>query len=209
MSLLRKTSLALQVLGCAIVLLVSNGAFAQQGDIRFQVEDVTESKIDPVLPPKLEKKTQDLMGTESEIFQSLSPEIQKEVLDEAQSVYDNCKGNYMYSRLHDCRCLSVFFLDQRLREGPEKYRNLIIDDIVKVCPNTPELAGLVYGRCTGSTRYQKLKNTDEYCSCVANQTARLYKERPIPKHSYVAVISAESHILCKDVRREEKPKKKR
>lgn len=208
MSIGKHTAFAFYIFCVAFGMFMSHEAWAQQSDVRFQVENSEQSVIEPVLPPKLEKKAPDLMGTESEIFKSLSLEIQKEVLDEVQSVFDNCQGNYMYSRLHDCRCVSVFFMDQRLREGPEKHRNFIIDDVAKVCPNTPELAGLVYGRCTANISYQRLKNTDEYCSCVANQAARLYKKRPIPKHSYVAVLSAESHILCKDVRRADKSKKK-
>lgn len=142
-----------------------------------------------------EKKVQEIWGTESDVFKALPDDLKELVLDEVQVVYNNCARKDLFSKLHDCRCVSIYFLDARLREGPKEDRNVMLEKVGAVCPNPVETAGYIYKECV--PMYERtFKKVDQYCACVANEVAVKYGKTPVPKRNYISFLKTDAHVKC-------------
>lgn len=192
-------ALLLSVVLCAFFMasfFIGSQALAQGDDDRFTVVEEIPAEgnagFDVSLP---EKKKEEIWGTESDVFKALPEDLKEIILDEVQTVYNNCLRKDMYSKLHDCRCVSIYFLDRRLRDGPHTDRNIMLEKVGAVCPNPVETAGYIYQECVPMKKLT-FKNVDEYCGCVANEVAVRYGKNPAPLLSYITHLKTEAHVKC-------------
>lgn len=97
----------------------------------------------------------------------------KSQIEEAETVYDDCKVNQRLNLMVDCECLASEFLDTRVKKGPIPSRNLITSQITRYkCKNIVETTGIEYQRCMRGTgfKYGKIRAKD-YCECYARTWA--------------------------------------
>jgi hypothetical protein len=113
-------------------------------------------------------------------YESLPPEIQGELADEAQKVYDDCTFGEQYSQFHDCECIAVQYLDKRILAGPDATEGQLMSEISGSCVNKAGVAGYYYPTCHKqfSAFIKSLDDLDKFCICYANTMAKKYAEQP-------------------------------
>lgn len=100
----------------------------------------------------------------------------RQELDEMQAVYDRCTRRF-HSQYLDCRCVAVKFLDQRMREGQEPPRRLLLNRVYDQCPATAAVAGKTYNRCLNWASMMR-RDFKRFCECYANHYARNFSDTP-------------------------------
>lgn len=179
------------------VVCAATDARAQSGAAQVEQKafgDVAAPDIN--MPEPKQDEDNELWGVDSAMFISLSDDLQDLLLKEVEKVYNDCAAKGLYSRLHDCRCISVRFMDQRLRAGPDFNRNRLLDKIGAKCPNPAETAGYAYTECMGVQSHSRYENKEEYCECFGNNVARFYANRPIPHYAYYSKVSVAAYQAC-------------
>jgi hypothetical protein len=128
-----------------------------------------------------------------QVFSSLSPDLQNQLLDESQSVHDECSKKLDYPYFHDCQCIASTFLEARLKRGPDVNRYSILNDIGSKCVNKPGIAGHSYDECINrlsflapQTRQLTDKEIEPFCRCFARTMALRYAAAPNPNYDYIA-----------------------
>lgn len=139
-------------------------------------------------------------AVQNDLFDSLSPDLQAILLEEMDVVYEECSQTKWYSVLHDCRCLSVKYLDERLIQGPEFTRTQIMADIAEQCVNTESIAGNAYQDCLEMNTVTSLKDVESYCECYANELATRYTRKPFAHRDYFMRLGADAHSACSAVK---------
>lgn len=137
--------------------------------------------------------------TTNPIFLALPPEMQEEILDEAIGFQVECNRKRTYATFHDCECLSLRYLEERLLRGPEASADSIEYHIAHECTNPASIAGFAYGRCfrlyQTTTRPDDLERT---CECYANEFAQRYANRPRANNQHQVRIGVQSIQHCRD-----------
>ena len=142
-------------------------------------------------------------GSQKEYRPLSDPDLYKDVpidyLREAQVFYEECQSDSRLFQFHDCQCMSVAYLDERLVAGPDRSKNSIILSLQRACKDGTYAAGLEYERCmtSGSLLFSKNKAPEEYCACFGNRVGTLYERgNALPgTHSYIR-LKAQAHVDC-------------
>lgn len=158
------------------------------------------------LPTALPAQAQDMIPTEqekqplsaAEIFEQLPPEIQEELKAEADTVFRQCEQRTYYARLHDCGCIAISFLDQRILQGPNATNFNLWQEIGPECINVAGMAGDSYESCT--KRFFNQEKYNEFCECYANTMADKYKKSPIDNSYHLSNLSASAYTECHPLR---------
>lgn len=137
------------------------------------------------------------------IFNTLTPDLQDELLDEAQQVYNECSQKMDYRDFHDCRCISSRFLETRLVQGPDRNRYDLLNEIRSQCADAPAIAGTSYDMCMNrlallspQTRHLRDKEIEDHCKCFARTMAKRYTAAPNPDYTYIALMRANVMDEC-------------
>ncbi len=101
---------------------------------------------------------------------------------EAQSVFLACNSSDNQSHYLDCECLSLSFLQLRIKDTDEKKGAAsgyftIMEEARKACVNTAGLAGKTYSECRAWAIGVR-SDAEEFCSCYANTYAKTYAGTP-------------------------------
>lgn len=139
---------------------------------------------------------ENLLGIDGEIFQSLSREMQEELLKETEQVSNACLTKTIYRQLHDCNCLAGKFLDERLLRGPEEDQRKILDDLKSTCPNMENTAAFAYNNCIETNKIGRTRDLEGYCKCFANNLAIAYADQPYPHIEYFSQLSIGAYRKC-------------
>lgn len=115
---------------------------------------------------------------ENPVFLALTPELQQEVIDEGDEVYQRCINKKSYATYHDCKCMAPHFIEARLAD-PETPQPLLMSRISKKCPNTAGIAGMAYNGCKNISISKD--KPEGFCDCVANSVARQYENNPVAR----------------------------
>lgn len=127
--------------------------------------------------------------------------------EEAQYVFEMCNYNILQRTYFDCACLAGAFRQERDKEElipQNNIINMLLTKDTRGCANTVGIAGETYRFCTEyaeSFRYRE-KNNEEYCECVANQTARKFSKNPRMNMNYVTNIRVDALSYCRKNLRE-------
>lgn len=122
--------------------------------------------------------------------------------EEAQYVFDMCNYNILQRTYFDCACIAGAFRQERDKEElvpQNQIINSILTQDTRGCANTVGIAGETYRFCTeyaAAFRYRE-KNNEEYCECVANQTARNFTKNPRMNMNHVTNIRVDAMSYCK------------
>ncbi len=137
-----------------------------------------------------------------DLLLSLSPEMQKELLDEAQHAHDSCAQIKLYSHFHDCECIAATFLDERMKVGMEMPYENVVSRINSQCVNAPGIAGHSYDVCYDVSVLKAIsdKRLDEMCRCFAKRITDLYVKDPVPKSTYIHYMHREALEYCREPR---------
>ena len=127
---------------------------------------------------------------------------EKEKDEEAQYIYQQCSRNIMQSVYFNCECIAGAF--RQTRDSDEKIRpqNTILTELFnddsRGCVNTPAIAGENYRFCSNyaSTLRARSKNNEEYCTCVANDVAKLFSEDPRLRTRHIEKLRTNAMVSC-------------
>lgn len=141
------------------------------------------------------------------VFESLLPEIQDEILAESEMVQQNCERDANYAFFHDCECIAIRFIQERLERGPEAHWLNIRNGIRSQCVNVPGIAGHSFDYCmntlgplSSGTRNLPDDQLEEHCRCFARTMARNYDSAPNPNYRYISHMRVNSMRQCRDQR---------
>jgi hypothetical protein len=155
---------------------------------------------DYAIPGVPEAPPQDLDDADplkNPIFLSLSPELQKQILDEAQSFYEDCTSKPSYAAMHNCECLSVHFTNERLRRPTDSTTN-IGNDIERHRVDIVATSGYEYGECMRIYPTIYPQHLQKICECYGNTFARAYAKNPFPQSDYMIKIGVEAASKCNE-----------
>lgn len=99
----------------------------------------------------------------------------EEQVEEAESVYEWCTGNYDVSRTVDCQCLASEFLDLRIESGPDEPKMSLVAHITRrSCRNVEGASRMEYEKCMVGTSFKYYGfEPEDYCECYAREFGRL------------------------------------
>lgn len=147
---------------------------------------------------------EDLLSPKAKTYKPMSdPEPYKdtprEYLEEAEAFYGKCQSDFRFYQFYDCQCLSVKYLDERIKSGPERVQNSIVLALRRECKDGAYAAGAEYERCmtNGTLLFARGKTPDEYCACFGNEYAKLYEKSNVIPGTYGMVeVASQAHLSC-------------
>lgn len=128
----------------------------------------------------------------------MSPE---EMEEEAIGVYNRCAKDMMKQSYFDCECIGGAFLTEREEQGPyvSQYELLkkVYGDTPK-CIAEEKIAGMVYDDCQQMAQISRRTDTnnEEYCSCVANDTVKLFAKTPSLRSRSIEGVRSRAITTC-------------
>lgn len=130
------------------------------------------------------------------IFRALSTGMQNQLMAEAQAYNSQCRGRIVYAAMHNCDCLSVHYLNERLRH-PDASESALIQIIVADCIDQPSIAGYAYGRCVTiySSAYPDI--IKPLCECYARRYARDFARAPNDNSDAMTALGVRTIEGCK------------
>ena len=126
---------------------------------------------------------------------------QEEMEAEAIGIYNRCEGDLIKKTYYDCECIGGAFLSLREQLGPMVPQFNLMDQVYNdssQCVDTAKIAGDSYQSCLSQvtiSRYNQSDN-DEYCSCVANTSAKFYQKTPSLNTRAITKIKTRAKIVC-------------
>ncbi|MCB9989786.1 MAG: hypothetical protein H6867_00210 [Rhodospirillales bacterium] len=150
----------------------------------------------PYIAP--EQQAQDMGSKKADdVYNRLPPDIQAELMAEAEFVHNFCETQDMFSSLHDCRCVAAKFLDRRILDyNPLVDPLSLADQVAEECPNEAGAAGYGYKQCTGLYGWQMPYGLEEFCGCYGRHFAKLYMENPGSYMPKLTGIGSASALKC-------------
>ncbi|MDB5490182.1 MAG: hypothetical protein JWO78_31 [Micavibrio sp.] len=133
-------------------------------------------------------------------------EIPDVVMEEMKQIENSCTKNYFYSSFHDCKCISVKFLDARLKSDPNMSKDRVFNSIAAQCVDEPGVAGYVYKSCADYMKSIRV-DFDSFCTCSANKVAASYKKNPMMSLRYIESLRRNAFVDCGIRNKVEKPSK--
>lgn len=139
-----------------------------------------------------------IIPNEQKVFDQLPRDIQDEILLEADRVFNNCSINLIMSKYQDCECMALKYIDARVRVGPDRKYDDVINDVARECPNVAGIAGSIYVECFDIPDIYVLsdKEQQEFCACYANETANNYTRNPFNSYRYQMNIRKGALLHC-------------
>ena len=125
----------------------------------------------------------------------------QEYLEEVEAFYNKCQSDSRFYQFYNCQCLSVKYLDERIKSGPRRVQNSIVLALQRECKDGAYAAGVEYERCMKNRTllFARGKTPEEYCACFGNQYAKLYEENNVIPGSYGMVeIASQAHLNCQE-----------
>ena len=96
-------------------------------------------------------------------------DVPDEFIEEAIAYYEECESTHQLNNYYDCECLSLAYLDERVKLGPTISGSTIQFNIRKQCRDAIGSAGPTYSECLRkANRFQPGTDPEKYCECVAN-----------------------------------------
>ncbi len=140
-------------------------------------------------------------------WNSLPPEMRttKEQLEaEAMEVYGFCEENGYQKGMYSCECVSGAFLQMREWVGPAPMQSELMTKVYgSANPNCADITLIsddAMRNCmTGRAVFNETAaDNEEYCSCVAQKVAEIFKKKPDPLPSYMQAVQMHADSLCND-----------
>ncbi len=128
----------------------------------------------------------------------MSPE---EMEEEAIGVYNRCAKDMIKQTYFDCECIGGAFLTEREEQGPYVSQYELLKKVYKEKPECiaeEKLAGQVYNDCQQMAQISRRTDTnnEEYCSCVANDTVKLFAKTPSLRSRAIEGVRARAISAC-------------
>ena len=76
-------------------------------------------------------------------------DIPDEYLAEADAFHTECTTTAKMNHYYDCECLTVKYLDERIKRGKTATDSSIMQSIQQECADAAEAAGYLYTQCLG------------------------------------------------------------
>lgn len=168
----------------ALFFMTAGSAFAQ----KISAGNTQWSSPDFAIPGSAQqsdsKTYRDADPLKNPVFLDLSREMQDELLAESQKFNDECQTKTTYAQKHDCACLSVHFLNERLKFGPDKPYDTINMDIMSDCVDKPATAGYAFNKCMSLYSGMFPGDLKSLCECYARRFTQSYAAKPSPNADY-------------------------
>jgi hypothetical protein len=103
-------------------------------------------------------------------------DIPDEYIEEAIAFGESCKTDENLRQYHDCECLAVKYLDERIKRGPRAHSSSLMLAIEEQCPDATEAAGIRYEQCIqNELNMPQDIPIESFCTCYANTFAELFE----------------------------------
>ncbi len=188
------------VLACVLFLCIGSVARAQEG-----VADQNGVLLDPqsVIIQGEKQPEADPVGEVTkkalEKLSQLPPEIQQDLLKEADVIFDYCRTNFTLSNFYDCSCYALSMLDQRIDKGPDvPYVEITQEGKFQQCVSSPLIAGFAYKRCENIIMMRQISDEtlEAICSCTGKTMIEKFSTLPAADIGYIDNLFTESLIAC-------------
>jgi len=187
--------------------LLSDPVDSTDEDAAFSLETETGIAEATAMPPPAAADSGSGNYLNDPLFNALHPDIQDEIIAEAESIYNDCSRKLTYSYYHDCGCLAGRFVEERLKQGPDQHTYSLRSTISRDCANQPGIAGHSFNLCMNSlgllspsSRNLREPELEEHCTCFARTMATRYARAPNPHYKYIARLRTQSMQACADQR---------
>lgn len=160
------------------------------------------STLDTLNSPFDYKTVPDKLGSGGDVLREKGPsaidpaDIPDILMNEMKEIEKNCRDNYFYSSFHDCRCIAVKFLDERLKSNPETAQSTIFKRINAQCPDKVAIAGFIYRSCYDFMKFHRPQDYVAFCECTARDVAEKYAERPAVNLHYIERLRRNAFKGC-------------
>lgn len=118
------------------------------------------------------------------------------LMAEVMDIKNNCDASGLYATYHDCNCIAVKFLDERLKSDPDTPKERVKKIVENRCPNTPAIAGFMYTSCVSFRKRDDPEGYVSFCTCAANEVAKRYSEHPDMNLRYIRRLKKEAFVSC-------------
>ena len=117
-------------------------------------------------------------------------------IDEADQFSAYCERTPTLNSNYNCPCLSVAFLDERIKRGPRADRSNIMLGIEGKCLDVVMETGARYEACMNSAPPRDIPHKD-YCECLANTYAHLMTASREPPSARLSVeLQTQAMVGC-------------
>lgn len=159
--------------------------------------DEGESVIAPSQEPWQKEKAKRKGGkTADEVFATLPVEVQSQILDETNSVHNQCTQYKIYSQFHNCECLGSRYFEERVF-SPDKSKDTLVAELAGECTSVPGVAGYGFDQCIAAMKYiVHQTHMSAFCNCFANTLAENYKDAPYPDFENLRGLTSKSNATC-------------
>ncbi len=125
--------------------------------------------------------------------------IPDEYLEEADAFFAECGTSTRFKNYYDCECLTVKYLDERIKSGPNKPKSAILVNIGKECADATYAAGKSFNDCLNMGPLLPVQGGDAlgFCECYANTYANLYESfRVSPNSKTFQALQTQAMTAC-------------
>lgn len=125
--------------------------------------------------------------------------VPDEYLAEADAFHAECATTAKMNHYYDCECLTVKYLDERIKRGKTAADSSIMQAIQEQCADATEAAGYLYNQCLGDPMIPAEIPAEEFCTCYANTYATLYERYGAEPNSQTFVeVQTEAMVTCRN-----------
>jgi hypothetical protein len=157
--------------------------------------DTMNAPYDPIKLPESLSLGSGPRREQSDVKEIDPKDIPDILLEEMKEIERRCESNYFYSSFHDCRCIAVKFLDERMKSDPDIAQFIIFRRVNAQCPDKPAIAGFVYRSCYDMMKRDR-PDFVNFCECVAKDMTEKYAERPLVNMSYIEGLRKDAFRGC-------------
>ena len=129
-------------------------------------------------------------------------QVPDEYIEEAHQMFNDCAQDYSMNQYFNCECISVNFLDERVRQGPIPSSSVIFLNIKDQCRDAIGSAGVVYTDCLKSAyRFEPGTDPEKFCECVANSYVKSMNDFAPPIDSnHIVRYQTMAYASCRNRR---------
>lgn len=139
------------------------------------------------------------------LLAQLPPDIQEEIMREANFSFNFCRQDVMMGSFYDCSCVALDIIERRIKAGPGvPFINVTNERDFEACASEPLIAGYAHDRCMDLYAVVKMgeRLSTETCACASRIMTRNFKRRPRLNIFYVDDMFNNIIVSCQsDARR--------
>lgn len=126
--------------------------------------------------------------------------IPDEYIEEAFEFQKQCSTDYSFNQYYNCECLSLAYLDERVKVGPTIPGSEIQLNIRDQCRDALNSAGQIYNGCIKkANRFAAGTDPETYCKCVTNTYIKNMNDfAPQINSNSIVQYQTQAYVYCRN-----------